>query len=367
MGLMLFMLMIVTAYEVSGNPVECTSQDNYLTKELINTHCLTENLFTVRQINDGISAPSPEIFPGVAAQYRGWENDFVYHCYYRYIPLYLLLQAVFFILPNCLWNYFEKGNLANIIQDLHNTNGQTFDDKRQELIKHSATAIRSMKNTTAYAAKYYLCMMINFLNVVIQFVLTSYFINKGEFFSYGADVISYYVGSDSMVDSQNYKIYSPMHTVFPRSGKCRIYLFGPSGTVQLKDSLCMMPLNALNDKMFLAIWFWFIILACITAVSIAYAVCYYAYHMYYMRKNNAKTGDMFVLSLVKQNVCHITFGRILEELEQQIESKKTDSEQGLNEEAQKNNKEEEKEEVEVVHVQKRLDNISRRNAAAYVV
>jgi Innexin. len=156
----------------------------------------------VRQINDGISAPSPEIFPGVAAQYRGWENDFVYHCYYRYIPLYLLLQAVFFILPNCLWNYFEKGNLANIIQDLHNTNGQTFDDKRQELIKHSATAIRSMKNTTAYAAKYYLCMMINFLNVVIQFVLTSYFINKGEFFSYGADVISYYVGSDSIVDSK---------------------------------------------------------------------------------------------------------------------------------------------------------------------
>ena len=96
-----------------------------------------------------------------------------------------------------------------------------------------------------------------------------------------------------------------------------------------QDSLCMMPLNALNDKMFLGIWFWFIILACITALSIAYGVCYYAYHMYYMRKNNAKTGDIFVLSLIKQNVCHITFGKILEELEQQIESKKKDFEQGL--------------------------------------
>ena len=76
--------------------------------------------------------------------------------------------------------------------------------------------------------------------------------------------------------------------------------------------------------------------------------------MYYMRKNNAKTGDIFVLYLIKQNVCHITFGRILEELEQQIESKKKDSE-------------EEEEELEVIHVQKRLDNISRRNAAAFDV
>ena len=86
--------------------------------------------------------------------------------------------------------------------------------------------------------------------------------------------------------------------------------------------------------------------------------------MYYMRKNNAKTGDIFVLSLIKQNVCHITFGRTLEELEQQIESKKKDSEQGLHEEEQKNNKEEK---LEVVHVKKRLENISRRNAAAFDV
>ena len=120
-----------------------------------------------------------------------------------------------------------------------------------------------------------------------------------------------------------------MQIIFPRQAKCTLFTFGPSGSVQNHDVLCYMPMNSINDKMFVAIWFWFIILAAITTLSIAYGLCFYGYHMIRMRKKPVPVGYRFVLDLVKQNVDHITFGKIVDELERQIAMKKDDPERGL--------------------------------------
>ena len=317
-------------YDLNWTTVECfAGNDQFLTKDLLNTYCMAENLYTVRQ-RAGPSGRdrAVEIYPGIPAHYRGYENDIKYHSYYRYTTLYLFLQAFFFSLPICLWEYLERGHLANIIQDLNNSSGQNFDEKRLELIKHSASAIKSMKNTTAYAAKYYFCMMINLLNVLVQFIFTHWFINEGEFLYYGSDVLNYYTTSVDHKwrneENVNFELISPMKLVFPRHAKCRVFIFGLSETVLNKEVLCIMPMNIFNDKMFLAIWFWFIILAAITALSIAYGLCYYAFHMIKMWKKPASTGDLFILSLIEQNVDQITFGKIVEELELMTTSKRMD-------------------------------------------
>ncbi len=43
-----------------------------------------------------------------------------------------------------------------------------------------------------------------------------------------------------------------------------MYLFGPSGTLQNLDALCVLPLNILHDKIFLILWFWYFILFLMT-------------------------------------------------------------------------------------------------------
>ena len=114
-----------------------------------------------------------------------------------------------------------------------------------------------MKNTTANAAKYYFCMFLSLLNVVIQFAFTHWFINEGDFLHYGYDVVKYYIESNYLVEPAGsigvYKIYSPVHIVFPRQAKCTLFTFGPSGTVQNHEVLCYMPMNSMNDKMFVGI------------------------------------------------------------------------------------------------------------------
>jgi len=62
----------------------------------------------------------------------------------------------------------------------------------------------------------------------------------------------------------------PMTFVFPRMTKCTYYDFGSSGDVQKHDALCLLPLNIINEKIYIALWFWFIILTILTILVIIY-------------------------------------------------------------------------------------------------
>ena len=87
----------------------------------------------------------------------------------------------------------------------------------------------------------------------------------GQFSRYGADVLS--VSEQPLEDRVD-----PMNRVFPKVTKCTFHKYGPSGTVELKDGLCVLPLNIINEKIFIGVWFWLVIVACITGVFLLYRI-----------------------------------------------------------------------------------------------
>jgi hypothetical protein len=87
----------------------------------------------------------------------------------------------------------------------------------------------------------------------------------GEFFTYGIKVLEL-----SQMDQENR--YDPMVAVFPRVTKCTFHKFGPSGTIQAHDALCILALNILNEKIYIFLWFWFIILAILSGMALAYSI-----------------------------------------------------------------------------------------------
>lgn len=87
----------------------------------------------------------------------------------------------------------------------------------------------------------------------------------GTFMSYGTDVLKYSnMNQDDRVD--------PMIAIFPRVTKCTFHKFGPSGTIQKHDALCVLALNILNEKIYIFIWFWFILLAIMTGAALVYSM-----------------------------------------------------------------------------------------------
>ena len=70
----------------------------------------------------------------------------------------------------------------------------------------------------------------------------------------------------------------PMTRVFPRMTKCIYKKFGASGTIQTHDALCMLPINVINEKIYVFLWYWLVLLATLTGFSlILHAIQGYIY------------------------------------------------------------------------------------------
>ena len=54
--------------------------------------------------------------------------------------------------------------------------------------------------------------------------------------------------------------------------KCTFHKYGPSGTVQLHDGLCVLPSNIINEKIYIFVWLWLVALSVVTGVFLIYRV-----------------------------------------------------------------------------------------------
>lgn len=63
---------------------------------------------------------------------------------------------------------------------------------------------------------------------------------------------------------------NPMTKVFPKLTKCTYHKFGPSGSKETRDALCVLPLNVVNEKLFIFLWFWLYVLAILSAFALLY-------------------------------------------------------------------------------------------------
>lgn len=46
-----------------------------------------------------------------------------------------------------------------------------------------------------------------------------------------------------------------------RVTKCTFHDYGSSGDVQKHDAICLLPINVVNEKIYIFLWFWFVFLA----------------------------------------------------------------------------------------------------------
>lgn len=119
---------------------------------------------------------------------------------------------------------------------------------------------------------------------------------------------------------------------FPKMAKCLYESVGPSGSIQEKDALCLLPLNVVNQKIFVIIWLWYIFQLIMSIGNFAYwTVVFYSKNLriailrqYAMmavtRKqvmqatDQATLGHFFVLNQMAKNIDTLTFVQLLTEL-----------------------------------------------------
>lgn len=131
----------------------------------------------------------------------------------------------------------------------------------------------------------------------------------------------------------------PMVYVFPRVTKCIFHKYGASGSIQKHDSLCILPLNIVNEKTYIFIWFWYIILVIMLVGLVIYRALIIFVPAIRPRILNARNrmvprevaasvsrktdlGDWWIIYMLGRNLDPIIFRDVMAELAKRIEPKR---------------------------------------------
>lgn len=134
--------------------------------------------------------------------------------------------------------------------------------RKQQTVEYLTQA--NLHHLTVNAFQFLFCELLNAINIVLQIWVWNKVFN-GKFLSFGPDVVNF-------ASSQNDTIDDPISALFPKITKCNFRYFGPSGSIQQIDAVCVLPLNIVNEKMFTFLWFWFFFVAVVTFLGLIYNI-----------------------------------------------------------------------------------------------
>lgn len=246
---------LITSKQYIGDPIHCIV--DVIPPKVMDAYCWFYSTYTLSNRLTGI-AGKDMVQPGVASLSEGG-NTFIYHRYYQWVCFAIFFQALWCYIPRYMWKSYEGGRLKALTEDLKKP---LIDDDIKAKRKSAVTSYfkENLNQQNFYAYRFFLCEMLNFLNAIGQFFFTNYFLD-GEFWSYGFDIII----SENNIDS--------MTRVFPKTTKCTFHKYGPSGSIQNFDGLCILPINVLNEKLYLFLWFWFIGIGILSGIALIYRIC----------------------------------------------------------------------------------------------
>jgi hypothetical protein len=228
-----------------------------------------------------------------------------------------------FYVPHWLWKMWEGGvtkQLATGLQDKI-IETKTVAEKSAPVTKYM---VASWHLHNMFAIRYILCELLTLVVVILNLVFVNWFLG-GVFMDYGSRVLEF-----TNMDPEERT--DPMIMLFPRITKCTFMSVGPSGTYQRTDLLCVLAANIINEKIYIFLWFWFIILAIITGINYIYRLLPFfstSSRFWFLQRRAAhkadmnslhrivrrsQIGDFYVLYFLSQNMSSATFGQFVDSL-----------------------------------------------------
>nr|CAJ58681.1 innexin inx1 [Homarus gammarus] len=314
---------LVTAKELIGAPIQCISKA--VPTNVLNTFCFIMSTFSVprhwdKPLGDGVA------YPGVGMHED--EDEIVYHAYYQWVPFVLVLQAIMFYVPRYLWKNMEGGLFTTILAGLDKlTMDESARHKKHKIL--SQYMVKHLHMHMNWAIRFFLCEALCLVVVVGNIYFTDLFLD-GTFMKYGTEVINF-------PDMDPEKRVDPMTRIFPRVTKCTFRKFGSSGTLETHDTMCVLAVNIINEKIYIFIWFWLVFLTAITAAWLVYRLIIIAssevrFKLLQVRGSWAgrpnldliakkcNLGDWFLIYHLGRNMEPLVYAEFLKEFAKELEN-----------------------------------------------
>jgi len=270
-SILLGCMALVSARQYIGDPISCMADG--VPGGIMDSYCWIHGTFSIpsrwgkaseeygegNPTEVGTNIPHPGIAPLQAGE------EVVYHKYYQWVVFVLFLQALCFHIPRLIWKNSEGGIVKMLVGDLTDPMYIVEKGERKDRVDLIVKYFKeNTKGHGGYALNYFLCEISCLVNVIGQIYLTDRFLGY-QFTTYGWDVFT--INNLNPEDRAD-----PMNVVFPKLTKCTFFKYGSSGTIENRDGLCILALNVINEKIYTFLWFWFVLVAILSCLTLVYRI-----------------------------------------------------------------------------------------------
>jgi len=227
-----------------------------------------------------------------------------------------------FYVPKYLWKAKEGKRLRALITELRIRHIKEMSEYDRLRLAQDLADTLLISNDYFYF--FIFCEIIYFIHLLFQIWFTNMFLG-GYFLSLGIEWMNY-----SHMEEDNR--YDPLIRTFPRLTKCSFHKYGYSGTIEVHDALCFLPLNIVNEKIYVILWFWFVFLLIVTLFYLIYRILLVIFPILrfwrlksiapstdrkFLRRLTSRTGNWFILNFVANNMKPSHFRDLIDEVMKQ--------------------------------------------------
>lgn len=298
-GFLLLCTTVVTVKTYFLSPIECTLMshvDGTNLKHYVTTVCWTEGTYAIR----------PEEYHLVEIG-SGWDSMQAFRkqyasrliIYYQWVPFVLGLQCILFYLPRLLWQivtYNKTGtDLGHLVMQANDA-VHADKDKRQRIVDHLVGTIEQLlflhreyrvgkiaqvrrrffnifkvmipsKRLGTWLVFMYLFVKVLYMaNCVTQlFIMQRFLSMHGRSSGHSNYSLSLDFGYQLLSDLRQGREWSNS-LVFPRISFCAFTVKG-AASVFHQMAQCALPINMINEKIYVFLWFWFVLCTVLNALS----------------------------------------------------------------------------------------------------
>jgi len=252
-SLLIVSSILTTSRQYFGDPIHC-HVGGHIPLNVFQSYCFMTATYTLPRMVTN-SSTHPGVSTGVVNA-GGEEEGTVYHNYYQWVCLLLAIQASICYLPWAVWKGIEGGRVGKLLVKVSQ------DPLTETPLSEQVASLGNFLHChggwfNSCALKLLLCQVIALVFTVGQLYVMD-LVLANQFLSLGP----YFLSLEMLSEALN--------VVFPKVVKCSMSYIGVSGDIVNNSGMCTLPINIINEKIYLVLWLWFTCLACISTLSLVY-------------------------------------------------------------------------------------------------
>jgi len=252
-SLLIVSSILTTSRQYFGDPIHC-HVGGHIPLNVFQSYCFMTATYTLPRMVTN-SSTHPGVSTGVVNA-GGEEEGTVYHNYYQWVCLLLAIQASICYLPWAVWKGIEGGRVGKLLVKV--SQDPLTETPLSEQVASLGNFLHSHRGWfNSCALKLLLCQVVALVFTVGQLYVMD-LVLANQFLSLGPYFLSLEILSEAL------------NVVFPKVVKCSMTYIGVSGDIVNNSGMCTLPINIINEKIYLVLWLWFTCLACISTLSLVY-------------------------------------------------------------------------------------------------